>query len=165
MGACVMNQDLSVDNTVLFESPRARARFVSAKEQAKDFIKKKRKYRRPDFPRMILDLRNLGWSHEKIAFVLDVKNSSTVSAWATGSKPFFEHGEQFIELWRDQTKVDRVPRIGELDYHYEIGQLGLGIPRNQIYFYPHPTRAEVATEQLHVTLDTFAEQIGLNFNE
>ena len=35
-----MNQDLSVDNTVLFESPRARARFVSAKEQAKDFIKK-----------------------------------------------------------------------------------------------------------------------------
>lgn len=159
-----MNQDLSVDNTVLFESPRARARFVSAKEQAKDFIKKKRKYRRPDFPRMILDLRNLGWSHEKIAFVLDVKNSSTVSAWATGSKPFFEHGEQFIELWRDQTKVDRVPRIGELDYRYEIGQLGLGIPRNQIYFYPHPTRAEVATEQLHVTLDTFAEQIGLSFD-
>lgn len=159
-----MDQDLCIDNMVFSDSPRARARFVKTREKAKEFIKKKRQYKCPDFSRMILDLRNLGWSHEKIAFVLDVGHASTVSAWATGSNPSHKFGEQFIELWRDQTKVERVPRVGERDYHYEIGQLDLGIPRDQIYFYPCPTHAEVATEQLHVTIDTFANQIGLEFD-
>ncbi|WP_228129742.1 MULTISPECIES: hypothetical protein [Acinetobacter] len=78
-------------------------------------------YKKPDFPRMILDLRNLKWSHLRIAHVLDLKCASTVSAWATGTRPFFENGEHLISLWRDQTGLERVPRIGEhLTYRYDV---------------------------------------------
>ena len=107
-------------------SSRARARFVAARKQAKAFIIKKRGYKRPDFNRMLLDLRNLGWSHEKIAHVLDVSSASTVSAWSTGTKPFYENGEQLIMLWQEQTGIDRYPREGELQtYRYKVGQLDL----------------------------------------
>ncbi|AWL30518.1 hypothetical protein DJ533_12065 [Acinetobacter defluvii] len=107
-------------------SPRARARFVDARKQAKAFIVKKRAYRCPDFNRIILDLRNLGWSHEKIAHVLDVSSASTVSAWSTGTKPFYENGEQLIMLWQEQTGIERYPREGEWQtYKYRVGQLDL----------------------------------------
>lgn len=107
-------------------SPRARARFVAARKQAKAFIVKKRGYRCPDFNRIILDLRNLGWSHEKIAHVLDVSSASTVSAWSTGTKPFYENGEQLIMLWQEQTGIERYPREDEwLTYKYKVGQLDL----------------------------------------
>lgn len=118
----VMSSDLSVFD----DSPRTRARFVEANKKAKQFLKLRRGYKRPDFGRMILDLRNLNWSHEQIASVLQISGSTTVSSWATGSKPFFEHGEAFIELWRDQTGVERVPREGEfMTYRYKIGQQDL----------------------------------------
>ena len=67
------NGHLGFDSNMYVYSndPRARARFVSAKQQAKKFIVKRRGYKPPDFVRMILDLRNLGWSHEKISHVLD----------------------------------------------------------------------------------------------
>lgn len=114
------------DFSVFDDSPRTRARFLEANKRAKQFLKKRRGYKTPDFGRMILDLRNLSWSHEQIASVLDVSNSTTVSAWATGSKPFYEHGEAFIDLWRDQTGIERVPRIGEWGvYHYTFGQLDI----------------------------------------
>lgn len=114
------------DFSVFDDSPRARARFLEANKRAKQFLKQRRGYKIPDFGRMILDLRNLNWSHEQIASVLDVANSTTVSAWATGSKPFFEHGEAFIELWKDQTGVERVPREGEWGtYRYKVGQLDI----------------------------------------
>lgn len=117
---------LKTDFSVYDDLPRARARFIVANERAKGFLKMKRKYKRPDFPRMILDLRNLGWSHEKIASVLGMRNGSTVSSWATGAKPSYEHGDMFIEFWKDQTRVERVPREGEfMEYRYEVGQLGL----------------------------------------
>ena len=117
--------DLGVDFLALEDDPRARARFIVAKEKGKRFLKIRRRYKKPDFARMILDLRNLGWSHEKIAVVLDVSGSSTVSSWATGTRPFYEHGDMFIELWKDQTHLERYPREGEWDYRSEIGQLGL----------------------------------------
>lgn len=115
---------MRVDGSALTNDPRARARFQSARKKAKKFIVERRGYRVPDFNRMILDLRNLGWSHEKIAFVLDIQGGSTVSAWATGSVPDYVHGEQFVMLWREQTGIQREPREGEWQtYKYDIGQL------------------------------------------
>lgn len=114
------------DFSVYEDSPRARARFVTARKQAKVFLSKKRTYKRPDFNRMLLDLRKLGWSHERIAHVLDIANASTVSAWSTGTKPFYENGDQLTMLWQDQTGLVRFPREGEWQtYKYRIGQLDL----------------------------------------
>ncbi|WHP06942.1 hypothetical protein QLH32_05605 [Acinetobacter corruptisaponis] len=105
--------------------PRARARFVSARQQAKKFIVKRRGYKPPDFVRMILDLRNLGWSHEKISYVLGC-SANAVSSWAVGSRPFYDHGDAFIQLWQEMTWIERYPREGEfLTYKYDIGQLDL----------------------------------------
>ncbi len=107
-------------------SPRARARFVMARKQAKKFLLKKRAYKRPDFNRMLLDLRKLGWSHERIAHVLDITNASTVSAWSTGTRPFYENGDQLVMLWQEQTGLVRFPREGEWQtYKYRVGQLDL----------------------------------------
>ncbi|MDY6460756.1 hypothetical protein [Acinetobacter faecalis] len=103
-------------------------RFINLKQQkkVKEFLVKQRGYKRPDFNRMILDLSRLKWTHEKIAFVLPVAGASTVSEWARGGIPNFEHGEAFIELWKSETRVDRVPREGEWQtYKYEVGQLEL----------------------------------------
>lgn len=103
-------------------------RFINLRQQkkVKEFLIKQRGYKRPDFNRMILDLLKLGWTHEKIAFVLPVSGASTVSEWARGGTPNFEHGEALIELWRAETGVERVPREGEWQtYKYKVGQLEL----------------------------------------
>ncbi|MFW2152827.1 hypothetical protein [Acinetobacter gyllenbergii] len=114
---------MTVDLLASTNSPRARTRFVSARQRAKKFLVQRRGYKPPDFVRMILDLRNLRWSHEQIACLLDA-SPSTVSSWATGSRPFYEHGEAFIQLWQEQTGLDRYPREGEWQaYRYDIGQL------------------------------------------
>ena len=121
------NGHLGFDSNIYTYSndPRARARFVSAKQQAKKFIVKRRGYKPPDFVRMILDLRNLGWSHEKISYVLDC-SANAVSSWAVGSRPFYDHGDAFIQLWQEMTGIERYPREGEfLTYKYDIGQLDL----------------------------------------
>lgn len=120
------DMSLSVDMSALDTCPRARARFVS-KSKAKSFTKLQSKYKRPDFARMILDLRNLGWSHSAIARVLSgISCPSVVSAWALGSCPNYDNGDEFIMLWKSQTGLDRYPRIGEWqDYQYVIGQLEL----------------------------------------
>ena len=94
--------------------PRARARFqnLQLKKKVKAFRVQMRGYKRPDFNRMILDLCKLGWTHEKIAFVLPVANASTVSEWEHGGKPNYENGDAFIELWMaltDKTVKD-IPR-------------------------------------------------------
>ncbi len=118
--------DCSIDSTVL---KKAKAeRFINLRQQkkVKEFLVKRRGYKRPDFNRMILDLSRLKWTHEKIAFVLPVANASTVSEWARGGNPNFEHGEAFIELWKAETGLERIPREGEWQtYKYEIGQLEL----------------------------------------
>jgi hypothetical protein len=115
-----------MDSTV-FKKAQAE-RFINLKQQkkVKAFLVKLRGYKRPDFNRMILDLSRLKWTHEKIAFVLPVAGASTVSEWARGGIPNFEHGEAFIELWKAETGIERVPREGEWQtYKYEIGQLEL----------------------------------------
>lgn len=115
-----------MDSTV-FKKAQAE-RFINLKQQkkVKEFLVKQRGYKRPDFNRMILDLSRLKWTHEKIAFVLPVSGASTVSEWARGGIPNFEHGEALIELWKSETRVDRVPREGEWQtYKYEVGQLEL----------------------------------------
>lgn len=119
--------DLTIDDT---KSNRAiQARFINLRMQkkVKEFIVKQRGYKRPDFNRIILDLCNrCGWTHEKIAFVLPVAGASTVSEWARGGIPNFENGEALIELWKNETGVERVPREGEWGtYQYKIGQLDL----------------------------------------
>ncbi|QQN39255.1 hypothetical protein [Acinetobacter sp. CS-2] len=118
--------DCGIDSTVL---KKAKAeRFINLRQQkkVKEFLVKRRGYKRPDFNRMILDLSRLKWTHEKIAFVLPVANASTVSEWARGGNPNFEHGEAFIELWKAETGLERVPREGEWQtYKYEVGQLDL----------------------------------------
>ncbi|EII5854293.1 hypothetical protein LHQ04_003816, partial [Acinetobacter baumannii] len=53
---------MRVDSTAFTDDPRARARFIESRKKAKGFLLKRRGYKRPDFNRMILDLRNLGWS-------------------------------------------------------------------------------------------------------
>jgi len=115
-----------MDSTVYKQADAER--FINFRQQkkVKEFLLKRRAYKRPDFNRMILDLSRLKWTHEKIAFVLPVAGASTVSEWARGGIPNFEHGEAFIELWKSETGVDRVPREGEWQtYKYEIGQLEL----------------------------------------
>ncbi|MFW2001020.1 hypothetical protein [Acinetobacter ursingii] len=117
--------DLNFDSSV--QTGGLPQRFIKLKsdKKIKKFLVQRRGYKAPDFGRMILDLRNLGWSHEKISYVLDA-SSSAVSSWATGSIPNYEHGDAFIELWREQTGVNRIPRLGEWQsYKYEIGQLEL----------------------------------------
>ncbi|WP_445345063.1 hypothetical protein [Acinetobacter bohemicus] len=115
-----------MDSTV-FKKAQAE-RFINLKQQkkVKEFLVKQRGYKRPDFNRIILDLSRLKWTHEKIAFVLPVAGASTVSEWARGGTPNFEHGEALIELWKAETGVERVPREGEWQtYKYEVGQLEL----------------------------------------
>ena len=115
-----------MDSTV-FKKAQAE-RFINLKQQkkVKEFLVKQRGYKRPDFNRIILDLSRLKWTHEKIAFVLPVAGASTVSEWARGGTPNFEHGEALIELWKAETGVERVPREGEWQtYRYEVGQLEL----------------------------------------
>ncbi len=100
-------------------------RFINLRQQkkVKEFLLKRRAYKRPDFNRMILDLSRLKWTHEKIAFVLPVAGASTVSEWARGGIPNYEHGEAFIELWQKETGLQRFPREGEWQtYQYKIGQ-------------------------------------------
>ena len=116
----------SIDRTIAQKAAADRFINLRTKKKVKEFIVKQRGYKRPDFNRMILDLCRLGWTHEKIAFVLPVANASTVSEWARGGMPNFENGEAFIELWRSETGVERVPREGEWGtYQYKIGQLDL----------------------------------------
>lgn len=117
-----------VDLIAITNNPRARARFLNteAKKKVKEFRVKMRGYKRPDFNRMILDLCKLGWTHEKIAFVLPVANASTVSEWARGGKPNYENGDAFVMLWQIETGIERVPREGEqLSYQYTVGQLDI----------------------------------------
>ncbi|WP_218950839.1 hypothetical protein [Acinetobacter sp. YH12128] len=122
----MFTNDCGLDSTA-FKKPKD-ARFINlkTKKKVKDFLVKRRGYKRPDFNRMILDLNKCGWTHEKIAFVLPVSGASTVSEWARGGVPNYENGEALIELWRAETGVSREPREGEwATYQYEIGQLKL----------------------------------------
>lgn len=76
-----------------------------------------RAYLAPNFSVMIKDLSLLGWTHEKIAFVLPVAGASTISEWSHGSLMNFDNGNAFIELWKhltDKTEKE-MPRINR--YH------------------------------------------------
>lgn len=146
--------NMKVDNVLFTNCPRARARFVDCRSRGKRFLVKKRKYKGPDFARMILDLRNLNWSHEKISYLCGV-GASAVSQWATGRKPYYENGDMLIMLWRDQTGLERVPRIGEeLTYQYEINSQEK-LPR------PSRTRAEqeMKVKIFETTLDGIVERL------
>lgn len=115
-----------VDSSNNSRYTRARFLNLSTQKKVKAFRVKLRGYKRPDFNRMILDLIKLGWTHEKIAFVLPVQSASTVSEWARGGKPNFENGEAFVMLWQSETGRQRVPREGEqLAYKYMVGQLDI----------------------------------------
>ncbi|WP_166167080.1 hypothetical protein [Acinetobacter sp. SA01] len=115
-----------IDSTASSKSLTNRFKNLRTQKKVKEFIVKRRGYKRPDFNRMILDLVRLGWTHEKIAFVLPVSGASTVSEWARGGVPNYENGEALIELWRAETGISREPREGEWQtYKYEIGQLNL----------------------------------------
>lgn len=110
------------------DDPRARARFLNLRTQqkVKEFRAKWNKYKRPDFNRMILDLCKIGWTHEKIAFVLPVRGASTVSEWSRGGVPNYDNGKAFEMLWQIETGIQRVPLIGEeMTYKYKIGQLDI----------------------------------------
>ena len=119
----------TVDSIAFTQSARARTRFINlrTKKKVKEFIVKRRGYKRPDFNRMILDLCNhYGWTHEKIAFVLPVANASTVSEWARGGVPNYDNGDAFIELWRIEVGIERYPRDGEWQtYKYGLPQLDI----------------------------------------
>lgn len=120
--------DMTVDSIAFTNDPRARARFINlkTKKKVKEFAVARRGYKRPDFGRMILDLSRLGWTHEKIAFVLPVANASTVSEWARGGVPNYDNGDAFVELWQIEVGLDRYPREGEwATYKYKIGQLDM----------------------------------------
>ena len=67
-----------VDSTASGRSLTERFKNLRTKKKVKEFIVKRRGYKRPDFNRIILDLSRLGWTHEKIAFVLPVSGASTV---------------------------------------------------------------------------------------
>ena len=120
--------DMTVDCLANLDSSRARTRFLNTdtKKKVKEFRVKMRGYKRPDFNRMILDLTKLGWTHEKIAYVLPVAGASTVSEWARGGVPNYFHGDAFVLLWQTETGLQRYPRDGEWQtYKYSIGQLDI----------------------------------------
>lgn len=107
-------------------NPRARARFIRRRTKTNS-------YSLPDFPRMIWDLKRLGWTHNKIAYQLDVKTPSTISAWATGTRPFYDHGERFIEFWKEQTHLHHVPRENERQtLRYKIGQIDMDFDASEL---------------------------------
>ena len=111
----------TVDSIALTQFPRARARFVNnrTKKKVKEFLVKRRGYKRPDLTRM-------KWTHEKIADVLPVSGASTVSEWARGGIPNYDNGDALIELWRSETGIERYPREGEwATYQYKFGQLDM----------------------------------------
>lgn len=115
-----------VDTTASGKSLTERFKNLRTQKKVKAFIVKRRGYKRPDFNRIILDLGRLGWTHEKIAFVLPVSGASTVSEWARGGVPNYENGEALIQLWKTETGIEREPREGEWGtYQYKIGQLDL----------------------------------------
>lgn len=115
-----------VDSTASNRSLTERFKNLRTKKKVKEFLVKRRGYKRPDFNRMILDLGKCGWTHEKIAFVLPVSGASTVSEWARGGVPNYENGEALIELWRAETGISREPREGEwMTYKYKIGQMDI----------------------------------------
>lgn len=117
----------TIDSTVFKKAPAERFKNIKKQKKIKEYLLKRRDYKRPDFNRMILDLCNhLGWTHEKISFVLPVSGASTVSEWARGGAPNYENGEALIELWRAETGISREPLEGEwATYQYKIGQLEL----------------------------------------
>ena len=120
--------DMTVDKIAFSDSPRARARFINqrTKKKVKEFLVRRRGYKRPDFNRMILDLGRLGWTHEKIADVLPVSGASTVSEWSRGGIPNYDNGAAFILLWKIETGIEREPLEGEwATYKYKIGQLDM----------------------------------------
>ena len=120
--------DLVVDSIVFAQSSRARARFINqrTKKKVKEFLVKRRGYKRPDFNRMILDLGRMKWTHEKIADVLPVSSASTVSEWARGGVPNYDNGHAFIMLWQTETGIERYPLEGEwMTYKYKIGQMDI----------------------------------------
>ena len=57
--------DLNFDSTVQAGGLPQRIRKLKSEKKIKQFLVKRRGYKTPDFGRMILDLRNLGWSHGK----------------------------------------------------------------------------------------------------
>ena len=77
------------------------------------FLKTEIWYGAPNYLEMIRELKNEhDMTAEKIAFVLPIANSSTVSEWEHGGKPNYENGDAFIELWMaltDKTVKD-IPR-------------------------------------------------------
>ena len=107
--------DLVVDSIVFAQSPRARTRFINqrTKKKVKEFLVKRRGYKRPDFNRMIVDLKNLGWTLEKIAYVLPISGASSVREWICGSVMKYDNGAAFVELWMHLTnKTEKeIPRI------------------------------------------------------
>ena len=107
--------DLVVDSIVFAQSPRARTRFINqrTKKKVKEFLVKRRGYKRPDFNRMILDLGRLKWTHEKIADVLPVSGASSVTEWARGGIPNYDNGEALIVLWMTLTNKteNEIPRL------------------------------------------------------
>lgn len=112
-----------MDSTVFKKADAERFINLRQQKKVKEFLLKRRAYKRPDFNRMILDLSRLKWTHEKIAFVLPVAGASTVSEWARGGIPNYDNGEAFIELWQKETGLQRFPREGEWQtYKYKIGQ-------------------------------------------
>ena len=96
-------------------------RFARARERAAKTLVARRNYKSPDFHRMLLDLRNLGWSCQCIAHVVGMKSQGAVSKWLDGASPRYENGFFLIALWQEQTGLERIPLKGEhLTYRYEL---------------------------------------------
>ncbi|TCB52670.1 hypothetical protein E0H80_02215 [Acinetobacter sp. ANC 4779] len=78
------------------------------------FVKNTIHYGAPNYKEMINELKkHHEMTGEKIAYILPISGPSTIEEWCRGSKPNYEAGEAFIELWKIFTgKEDQdVPRI------------------------------------------------------
>ena len=72
---------------------------------------RKIRYEPVDWFRIIADLKVLGFSHEAIAYAIDVDNHKTISSYACGVNPRYENGEKLIDLWRRETNKHHPPRV------------------------------------------------------
>ena len=78
------------------------------------FVKNTIHYGAPNYKEMIDELKRYPeMTKEKIAYLLPISGPSTIEEWAHGTKPNYEAGEAFIELWKVLTsKEDQdIPRI------------------------------------------------------
>lgn len=77
-------------------------------------LKARCRYRPPDYMAMVRELvEQHEFTVERIAYLLPISGSSSVSEWTKRGRPNFEAGEAFMDLWKTITEKNNhdIPRV------------------------------------------------------